>query len=40
LPLNPALIGPSIYVQDAIFDPTVSQLGFITSNGIDISIGC
>ncbi|MGK0201780.1 MAG: CubicO group peptidase (beta-lactamase class C family) [Planctomycetota bacterium] len=39
LPINPSLIGQHIYVQDAIYDPTVNQLGFNTSNGVDIKIG-
>lgn len=39
LPINPALIGEHIYVQDAIYDPAINDLDFITSNGVDILVG-
>tara|TARA_R110002096_G_scaffold13714_4_gene48204 strand:- start:3333 stop:5735 length:2403 start_codon:yes stop_codon:yes gene_type:complete len=39
LPINPALIGQHLYVQDAIYDPAANQLGWNTSNAVDIKIG-
>lgn len=39
LPINPSIIGQSLYVQDAIYDPGVNALDFNTSNGVDITIG-
>lgn len=39
LPINPALIGQHLYVQDAIYDPGANQLGWNTSKGVDIKIG-
>jgi CubicO group peptidase (beta-lactamase class C family) len=39
LPIDPTIIGLDIYVQDAIYDPAVNSLGWITSNGVDLEIG-
>jgi hypothetical protein len=39
IPNNPAFVGVSMAAQSASYVPGVNALGFLSSNGMDLSLG-